>query len=66
MSPVDKDEEMQDWLDDDPETLHRRREILGRYVKRIIVKPVGKGAGQGWDGMPIDSVAIVPVERRFG
>ncbi|MEV0152365.1 recombinase family protein [Micromonospora sp. NPDC050686] len=58
--PVDKDEELDDWLDDDPETLHRRREILGRYVKRIIVKPVGKGGSNGVDGPPIDSVVIVP------
>ncbi|WP_309233996.1 recombinase family protein [Micromonospora sp. ATA51] len=60
MIPVDNDEELQDWLDDDPETLHRRREILGRYVKRIIVKPVGKGGSNGWDGPPPDSVVIVP------
>ncbi|MBQ0900879.1 recombinase family protein [Micromonospora sp. U21] len=58
--PIDRDQELEDWLDDDPESLHRRREILGRYVKRIIVKPVGKGGSNGWDGPPIDSVVIVP------
>lgn len=58
--PVDKDQELEDWLDDDPETLHHRREILGRYVKRIIVKPVGKGGSNGVDGPPIDSVVIAP------
>lgn len=66
LMPVDKDEELQDWLDDDPETLHLRREILGRYVKMIIVKPVGKGGSQGVDGPPIDSIVIVPTERRYG
>ncbi|MFE9691228.1 recombinase family protein [Micromonospora sp. NPDC005806] len=60
MAPIDKEEELQDWLDDDPESLHRRREILGRYVKRIIVKPVGKGGSQGIDGPPIESIVIVP------
>ncbi|WP_319462325.1 recombinase family protein [Micromonospora sp. RTP1Z1] len=60
MISVDKDEELEDWLDDAPESLHRRREILGRYVKRIIVKPVGKRASNGWDGPPPDSVVIVP------
>lgn len=64
LAPIDKEEELDDWLDDDPETLHHRREILGRYVKMIIVKPVGKGATQGWDGPPIDSIVIVPVKRR--
>ncbi|SCF39543.1 recombinase family protein [Micromonospora mirobrigensis] len=58
--PIDRDQELEDWLDDDPETLHRRREILGRYVKRIIVKPVGKGGSNGWDGPPPESVVIVP------
>ncbi|HEX6499600.1 MAG TPA: recombinase family protein [Micromonosporaceae bacterium] len=58
--PVDKGEELDDWLDDDPETLLLRREILGRYVKRIIVKPVGKGGSSRWGGPPIDSVVIVP------
>lgn len=60
MVPIDRDQELEDWLDDDPESLHRRREILGRYVKRIIVKPVGRGGSNGWDGPPIDSVVIVP------
>lgn len=60
MIPVDRDEERETWLDDDPENLHRRRAILGRYVKRIIVKPVGKGGSQGWGGPPTDSVVIVP------
>jgi site-specific DNA recombinase len=60
MIAIDKDEELDDWLDNDPESLHRRREILSRYVKRIIVKPVGKGARSAWGGPPIDSVVIVP------
>ncbi|MFC7276181.1 recombinase family protein [Paractinoplanes rhizophilus] len=66
MDKVDPEEELEDWLDEDPETLHHRREILGRYVKRIIVKPVGKGGSQGWGGPPVDSISIVPVERFLG
>lgn len=58
--PVDREQELDDWLDDDPETLHMRREILGRYLKRIIVKPVGKGASSKWGGTPLDSIVIVP------
>jgi DNA invertase Pin-like site-specific DNA recombinase len=60
MIAVDHDEELEDWLDEDHESLHRRREILGRYVKMVIVKPVGKGGSSGWGGPPMDSVIIVP------
>lgn len=57
---VDKDEELDDWWSEDPDRLHVRREILARYVSRIIVKPVGKGANSQWGGTPLDSVVIIP------
>ncbi|MFG1676765.1 recombinase family protein [Micromonospora sp. NPDC049282] len=51
---------LDDWLDDDPDRLMVRRAILNRYVSRIIVKPIGKGASSRWGGPPPDSVVIVP------
>ncbi|MER7445002.1 recombinase family protein [Micromonospora avicenniae] len=54
------------WLSDDPELIHQRREILSRFVKRIIVKPIGKGAGNQWAASPVDSIDIIPAQRRGG
>lgn len=47
------------WARTDHETLGERRAILARYVKRVMIHPLGKGRWRR-DNLPLESITIIP------
>ncbi|GAA3136512.1 recombinase family protein [Planomonospora alba] len=49
------------WERDDIDSLDERRTILARYVKRVMVHPLGPGRWRVAD-LPADSITIIPMK----
>ncbi|MEU9888539.1 hypothetical protein [Sphaerisporangium sp. NPDC051011] len=60
---ISADDALALWADDSLDTLGERRAVLGRYVKRIMVHPLGPGRWR-MDNIPETSIDIIPAQQK--